>query len=258
MVQEARMTKIFFAVLLLFQASFCSADELQPKQQPVVRSLIKAFMDGDRAAIAKRIRFPLHRHYPVLPINGQKEFLRRFDEVFDDDFRKAIRDSSPKDDWESMGWRGIMLYRGALWIDEAGLIIAVNHESKKEQEIREGLIEKERTSLHPSLQKFQDLVLVAETAKLRVRIDETGQDRYRYAVWPRRRSMAEKPDLILEDGQVVYEGSGGNHGYHFKRGHYAYTVYVWVIGADGQAPGSLEVSKDDHEILHEDFREMKP
>jgi len=55
----------------------------------------------------------------------------------------------------------------------------------------------------------------------------------------------------LQKGEIVYDGSGGNHHYVFMSGNYQCRCHVTVIGADDSPPGTLEVSKGDKILLSE-------
>lgn len=55
-----------------------------------------------------------------------------------------------------MGWRGIMLDNGTIWIDsDEGKIIAVNYQSDFEKKLRKELINKEKENVHVSLKTFE-------------------------------------------------------------------------------------------------------
>ena len=43
---------------------------------------------------------------------------------------------------------------------------------------------------------------------------------YRYASWSKSKTIDQKPDLILKNGEVTYEGSARNHCYTFKNARY--------------------------------------
>jgi hypothetical protein len=60
----------------------------------------------------------------------------------------------------------------------------------------------------------------------------------------------------LNNGEVVFEGTGGNHYYDFKKGVYLYRCDVTVLGADDSPPGDLIVYKNDKEILSQSVIEV--
>jgi len=189
------------------------------------------------------ISYPLQRRVPLSRIDNPKQFLEAYDEIVDEEIMTAIATSKVTTDWAEMGWRGIMFQNGSLWLDEKGKITAVNYQTEKGVRRRAELIESDRQKLHDNLRNFVEPVLEWETANYRIRIDRIDENRFRYAVWPVQKKTTEKPDLILNNGTVTFEGSGGNHHYDFKSGAVLYQCFVWVIGADDTPAGELQVYK---------------
>lgn len=153
---------------------FADEDSLKPEYQVLAKSLVAAFSTNSREAISKLVKYPLSREYPLPDINNEKEFLQRFDQIFDKDLKTKIVNSSITNDWSAVGWRGIMLDQGLLWMDYDGTIIGVNYQSEAERRLRNELIEKEKKSLCPSLRVFEEPVLVGVTDKFIIRIDDLG------------------------------------------------------------------------------------
>lgn len=197
------------SILICIVASYTFA--LEEKYHPVAKNIIEAFRTLDKGSLANNIAYPLTRQYPIPSINDRNEFLKRFDEIFDEDFIQFVVSSDINDDWMSVGWRGIMLANGLMWANYDGKIRAINYQSEAERAIREKLINKDKEGLHPSIQGFSEPVLEWETENFRIRIDDMGDHNYRYSSWDIKKSIKDKPDLILKNGDVVFEGSGGNH-----------------------------------------------
>jgi hypothetical protein len=63
--------------------------------------------------------------------------------------------------------------------------------------------------------------------------------------------------LILKKGEVVFEGSGGNHHFDFKNGEYLYSVSVIVMGSDESPPGTLEIYKSDKLLLTQNINRFR-
>lgn len=176
------------------------------------------------------------------------EFLKRYTEVFDDSLTKMIVNSDPAKDWSAVGWRGIMLFNGELWLDYDGRLIAVRQSTFEKSELEE-LIKTEKKALHVSIREFKQPICILETSKYRVRIDDLGNWNYRYAAWPLNSKMSDKPAMVLENGEFVPEGSGGNHSYKFKNSEYSYTCSIIVMGEKGSPPALLTIYKGDKVIL---------
>lgn len=159
-------------------------------------------------------------------------------------------------DWGAVGWRGIMLDRGQVWLNYDGKIKAVNYQSDIEKKIKNEIIEVQKNSLHESVRQYVKPEIEWKTRKYRIRIDDIGDYRYRYVSWGNDKEPSDRPDMILLNGEVTFDGSGGNHYYIFQNGNYQYKCYVSVIGTGPSPPGNLEVFKDDELIFSEPVIEV--
>jgi len=234
------------ALFLSFSRPLLSAE---PNFESTVKKFVEVIGKKDRKAIANLVAYPLHRKVPLSSINTPSQFLEVFDEVLDEALLKAISTSNISDDWAEVGWRGIMFKNGVLWLDENGKITGINYQTEKAMRKRDILIEADKRNLHSSLQKLLEPILEWRTKDFRIRIDRITDDKYRYAVWPAQKEPSEKPDLVLNNGKVIFDGSGGNHHYDFKNGAYLYRCLVNEIGASDTPPGELEVYKHKKVVL---------
>lgn len=246
-------TLIVLTLWSLFPHSlFCAESE---SEKPVAE-FIAIVRSSDRAALAKRVVYPLHRQVPLSTVKTPEEFLRHFDEMLDEPLLKAIAESKVSDDWTKVGWRGSMFASGTIWLDESGRISAINYQTSQGAKERARLIELDKSALHVSMRQLLEPILEWKTKDYRIRIDRMSDKRYRYAVWPVRRAMSEKPDLMLTGGEVRYEGSGGNHSYTFKNGAYVYRCDVNIVGPDDMAPGDLSVYNNNTLIMTQPVLEV--
>ncbi len=230
---------------------------MKKEDQKVVSDFINCFKLQEKEKLSNKFSFPLNREYPIPEIKNKQDFLNRYNEVFDDSLIKMIINSKPSRDWSSMESEGIMLLNGQLWLDEEGNLIAVNYQSKAERKKRDELIEKEKIDLHESIQEFKKPVKILETAKYRIRIDKLGNENYRYASWPIQKKMSDKPDLVLENGKFIRDGSGGNHSYEFSNKDYTYECSIIVMGEESSPPALLTIYKGEKEILSQKAKIVK-
>lgn len=244
---------IIFFFLLLTSIHSSGQDKLTKEHKEIIEDFIGCFKTNDRQKIAENISYPLKREYPLPEIKDKKEFLKRFDEVFDSKLIATIIKSNPskEDDWSAVGYRGIMLDKGSLWLDYDSKLLAVNYQSDIEAEKLAKLVALEKLGLHPSINKFVKPVSILLTKKYKIRIDDMGTGNYRYSSWKRAAKIRDKPDLIIMNGKFVSEGSGGNHHYTFKNGKYVYECGITLLGEEDSAPAYLTIYKDDKEILSE-------
>jgi len=195
-----------------------------------ITPIVTAFIDKVKAGkeeLCKYIDYPFYRDYPIPPITNKEEFLRRYDEIFDETLLKMIVNSDIATDWCEMGVKGIMLGNGDVWISENGELIGINYQSETEKKRREEIIQIDKNSVHKSLKEFESLVWIMETDKYKIRIDDLGNDNFRYASWKVGNSMKNKPDVILTNGILRVEGSAGNQIYSFANGNFVYQCCIW-------------------------------
>lgn len=215
-----------------------------------VKNIVTLFNEIDINKISDKIKFPLSRKYPIPPIKNKKEFIKRFNEIFDDSLCIKIANSD-SGQWTHMGWKGIMLDNGTVWMESSfeGRIIAVNYMSNIEKELRKELIKKEKRSLHSSLRDFESPKYKVITEDYLIRIDELTNGKYRYASWDINEKESLKPDLILENGEFEYQGSGGNHTITFLNKNYQYKIFMFQLRESDSTDILFEIEKDHKVIL---------
>ncbi len=206
----------------------------------IVSDFIECIKQQTKAKLASNINFPFKRMYPIPDIDNEEEFVNRYSEIFDDSLSKIVANSQPLKDWSTVGWRGMILLRGVVWLDYDGRLAGVNYQSKIEQQKWKQLVEIDKMGLYKSLRNFKQPICIIEIPKYRVRIDALGEWSYRYASWPLKSKMSDRPDLIIERGKYMPEGNGGNGRYEFKTGEYTYECSMIVIGEDSSPPAILK------------------
>ena len=243
------MKKTVALIIICFNLTLLSGQDLSIKNQKIVRNFIETVKTKNKDKICSLVRYPLTREYPIPEVKNKNELLKRFDEVFDIKLVNLIVKSKVNTDWSDVGWRGIMLFDGEVWLDFDGKLIGVNYQSQFEKKKKEELIKIQRNSLHESLRVFKSPVCILETSKYRIRIDEMGNNKFRYASWRLQQNISEKPEMLLLDGKVEFDGSGGNHSYIFKSGKYTYECGIVEMGEDGAPPAYLAVTKGEKVIM---------
>lgn len=225
---------------------------ISKEQEQEILLLIQLFKKNDVDRIVDRIAYPLHRDYPIPAIENKEQMRTRFYEVFDEKLITEIA-SSNVDDWSTVGWRGIMLDQGIVWLsDDAKSITGINYQSSDEKVIYDKLIETQKAYVHESISRFKRPVLSLITSNYMVRIDETTEGVFRYVSWKEGQKQSEKPELVLNKGSVEYSGSGGNCVYIFRSGKYIYRVFRNVMGEGYEKAVTLSVEKEGMVILEED------
>lgn len=243
--------------LLILNLSIALGQELPKKYQVMVSRLIDNIRSENKSAVADLINYPLYREYPIPSVKSKQEFIRRYSEIIDENLKQIIIISMPAKDWSKMGWGGFMLSNGKLWLNENGQVIAINYQSNVEKALLDKLILADKKSIHPSISKYYKPVYVLETSKFRIRIDDLGNSKFRYSSWSKTKSMSDKPDLILCNGNMEYDGSIGNQNFIFENGEYIYKCMIIVTREENSPPAILSIQKGEKEILSQDAKIVK-
>jgi hypothetical protein len=249
--------KTIYLAFFIFANHCISAQELKKEYQKNIATFIDCIKKDKKTEIATMFSYPFERQYPIPKIKNKQEFIKRYDEVFDAKLKSLIIKSKPSKDWSEVGWRGIMLYNGDLWMDTDGRLITINYQSKAESNMRNKIMESEKKTLHPSIANYKNPNYILETDKFKIRIDEISPNNYRYASWNIKQGMSEKPDLIINNGTWTPDGSGGNSYFTFKNGEYTYECDIIKIGEDDSPPAIFTIYKGEKEILSQKVKNLK-
>lgn len=246
-----RKLQILIFLLVASQIAFAQQEKLADYKIENIKKVISLFKQRDINSIGNIISYPLKREYPVANIYNKTEFKERFSETFDEVICNKIANSQLKQ-WSEVGWRGIMLDNGLLWIDADGKIIALNYQSDFEKGQKNKLLSSDKESLDKSLRNFESAIYKVRTKNYLIRIDELKQNKYRYAAWKIDADQSTIPDLVLDNGKFEFQGSGGNHTITFKNGKYRYIIQRNIIGTDESAEVQLIIEKSGKVIVVED------
>jgi hypothetical protein len=119
------------------------------------------------------------------------------------------------------------------------------------------LINSENSISNSHDQKLPKTVTV-KTKKFRIKIDLQANGTYRYQSWASN-SKSKKPNLIIYNGELIPDGSGGNYYYEFKNKDYTYQVWRnYLTDSASKAPYTLVVNdKNGNKIVNEDGQVLK-
>lgn len=243
-----------FLVLVMVLGGFVSAQTVKPEYQKCIKSFIDTLKSDKKEAISEMVSYPLKREYPIPDVVDKSDFIKRYDEIFDTALKNEITKSDPAKDWSDMGWRGIMLNQGNVWMDFDGRLTSVNYQSKAEIDLKKKLIASQKKELDSSIAFFHIPICILETDKFKIRIDNLGNKNYRYVSWSIDKAMSEKPDLIIYRGNFVVEGSGGNHQYEFKKENYTYECAFIVAGEKNPPAAKLTIYQSGKVILSQNAK----
>jgi hypothetical protein len=227
--------RIFAFLFLIIIANVFSQTVLEERYQLSVMPFVEAVVNNDREKIADLIfYYPFSRQYPLPPINNKMEMIEKYDQIFDETLINIIKNSSIETDWQAIGWRGIIFKDGLVLIDYDGSILRINYQSLQVKELRKNIIREIKNNLHESLREFIEPELLCETDSYIIRVDLMDERNYIYrlALWAKGKNQNEIPDMVLTNGKITFNGSGGNHFFIFPYNNYQYILDIDVMSKD--------------------------
>lgn len=108
------------------------------------------------------------------------------------------------------------------------------------------------------LQKVPKTVII-KTKKFKIRIDKQPNGKYLYQSWAANARITSKPSMIISDGELIPDGSGGNYYFNFVNEGHTYQVWRnYLTDSASKAPYTLTVNdENDHEIVRQDAYVVK-
>ena len=210
-----RVALILF-MMLSYTNQTQASDGLETEEKQHIQNFINLIKENNPEKI-KYVDYPLKRFNPAPDINSEAEFIEKYDMLFDDYLKDMIIKSNLEKDWKRVGGHGYMLYDGIIWLAPDNYKLkAINYTSNKEEAYQQRIQEESKKVLHSSIKDFAHPTLSFKTDNFIIRVDEMGQENYRYASWNKNKSTLDEPDIVIHDGIRHFYGSGGNHDYLFK------------------------------------------
>jgi hypothetical protein len=200
--------------------------KFKEEYQLVIKPFVQAFRDNNKKAIAQLIQYPLASQYPLKNISNETEMIQRFDEIFDEELINRIKNSSIENDWDDVGWRGIMLKPGFVWLDYDGKMYGTNHRTTVQAELLESALQKDREKLYSSLRNYDTHIVLYLSKTYKIRIDKLKNNGFRLVLWKKEQAQSEKPELILENGIEEVQGAIHNTYFLFTDKEKYYIVYA--------------------------------
>lgn len=102
------------------------------------------------------------------------------------------------------------------------------------------------------IQKVPKTVII-KTKKFKIRIDQQPNGQYLYQSWPVKGRLTSKPSMIISNGEMIPDGSGGNYYYEFQNEGYTYQVWRnYLTDSAKKAPYTLKVTDPEGQVVASD------
>jgi hypothetical protein len=114
-----------------------------------------------------------------------------------------------------------------------------------------------KNNVHESINQFFQPELFCETESYNIRIDqmeENNYHNYRLALWSKEKEQFDEPDVILQNGDCIFDGSGGNH-YFIFNDEVQYQLYIDVLS---QGFGDFSIYENINNIWWENRERTQP
>jgi len=216
-----------------------------PDDLVLLRKLLVALQSDDRTTVSRMIPYPLERAQPLAAIPNAAEFIRHYDDFFDEKTIAAVDQASARV-WYSheetlVAW-GEPVWEGLIEI-VAGRIVALRVKTDKQHAEAIRARDAEAMTLHPSVRDYVAVILECENQHHHIRIHREAYDAgaaaadvraplvdgvvpgLRYIAWKTGSPLTSKPELSLPGGTDPRQlGSAGGGAYVFESGPYEYEV----------------------------------
>ncbi|MGE8556596.1 MAG: hypothetical protein ACN6OB_21960 [Chryseobacterium jejuense] len=117
---------------------------------------------------------------------------------------------------------------------------------------------KSTTITNNAFQQVPKTVII-KTKKFKIRIDKQPNGKYLYQSWNANAKITAKPSMIISDGELIPDGSGGNYYFNFNNDGHSYQVWRnYLTNSAKKAPYTLFVyDSNDQEIVRQDAQVVK-
>lgn len=110
--------------------------------------------------------------------------------------------------------------------------------------------------------KFQERIpktVIIKTKKFKIKIDKQPNGNYLYQSWGANTKISAKPSMIISDGDVIPDGSGGNYYFEFNNNGTLYQVWRnYLTNSTKKAPYTLVViDSNGKTIVRQDAQVVK-
>ncbi|WP_294286455.1 hypothetical protein [uncultured Chryseobacterium sp.] len=85
--------------------------------------------------------------------------------------------------------------------------------------------------------------VIIKTKKFKIKIDQQPNGNYLYQSWGVNGKVTSKPSMIISNGELIPDGTGGNYYYEFSNNGYTYQIWRnYLTDSVKKAPYTLMVT----------------
>lgn len=252
--------KKIFACCLLLAAITCNCfAAVTPAIKKRFQLIVQLIREDKAVELSKLIHYPLGRENPLHDIENAADFVKYYTTLFDDAFKTRLKFYNDSVIFEHHDVYGLVggHFKGEIWIDENGIITTINYQSVEEMALKQALTAKAKLLIHPSVNTWNENIMVCGSEKLLIRLDRTDKG-IRYVCWSKGKQMNEQPDLVLYNGVEEAQGTQGGWTWTFTNDGWTYVVdEVDVCGGETVCGLFLELLYNDELKSKTRLKEIK-
>lgn len=101
--------------------------------------------------------------------------------------------------------------------------------------------------------------VIIKTKKFKIKIDKQPNGKYLYQSWGVNGKVTTKPSMIISDGELIPDGTGGNYYFEFNNNGYVYQIWRnYLTDSPKKAPYTLTVDDQNGKtIVNQDGQVVK-
>jgi len=137
-------------------------------------------------------------------------------------------------------------------MEEEGSIRSVNYETAKAKQLRLKAIQKDKDSLHPTMQNFVHNTHQWQTLTSSIRIDKLPNEKYRFSSWTRSNyDLLTLPNMVINNGTFRCEGSACTRIYTFESSNLKLIVLTGGITSESSPEVSIDTYINDKLVFEQ-------
>ena len=214
-----------------------ASKKISENRQQQIGTLVELIKNDRVSELATRISYPLKRPNPIPNIESPTQFILYYPTLFDTAFKHKLTTTTFNSSNTIDRYNGFGLFRGDVWLNDEGNIMTVNYNSEQELALLNQLHLEAEYRSHSSIKDWKENILVCQTEKFLIRIDLMNNDGLRYISWSGTKDIGKKPDLVLFNGKMEFQGTMGGEVYTFKNGDWVYKINHVKMAESAEALG---------------------
>ena len=196
---------------------------LPPNRLEQLKGFIQLLDHREVEGLADMVKYPYFQKSPIPNINNAAQMVRAWQYLMDDSLSNALLSMPLDTPYAKVDWDGdwMRLLGGEVLMDSLGQLVYIRPETDAKKILQEQLQKKVQLNMHPSVAEWKENYVSIQSGKFQIRVDALQDGSLRYSSWNKPKTMADPPDLVLENGE---ENNQGRLSFIFENGAWTYEL----------------------------------